>query len=181
MGLDEVRNEIIAEAESRASVIREEAEARKEEMLEAAQNKADDLVEEATQNAEAEAESLRQKKLSSARMQAKKERLAAREELLDEVYEQFTDRVHDIDDDREAELLESALNDLSDDVDIGTVYTRSVHQDLAEEHGDFEEKDIHGMIVETADGARRFNMRFDEIAEQTIDENKKAVSSVLFE
>lgn len=181
MGLEEVKSEIIDEAESRADVIIEEAEARKEEMLEEARKKAEEKVEQAERKAEQEAEALRRKKLSSARMQAKKKRLTARQELLDDVHEQFTDRVQNLDDDKEAELIEQALDDLDDQVDIGTVYTRSTHKDLAEKYGEFEEKDIRGVIVETADGARRFDMRFEEIAEQTINDSKKAVSEVLFE
>lgn len=181
MGLDEVRDEIINEAESRATVIREEAEARKEELLEEARTKAEEIVDEAKEAAEQDVDALRKKKLSSARMQAKKQRLAAREELLDDVYAQFRERVQAIDDESEAELLEQALDRLDDDIDIGTVYTRSEHQDLADQYGEFAEKDIRGMIVETADGSRRFDMRFDEIAEQTINENRKAVAEVLFE
>jgi V/A-type H+-transporting ATPase subunit E len=181
MGLDEVRTEIIDEAESRAEVIREEAEARRDELLEDAQDTADEIVEQAKQEAEQEAEALRKKKLSSARMDAKKQRLGAREELLDDVYSQFRDEVQEIDDDTAADLLESALDRLDNDIDIGTVHTRSAHQDLAESYGAFAETDVRGLIVETADGSRQFDMRFDEITEQTISENRKDVSKVLFE
>lgn len=180
MGLEEVKNEIAREAQARADVILEEAEARKEEMLEEARQKAEKTVKKAEAEAEQEADALRRKKLSSARMTAKKKRLAAREELLEEAYSQFKDRVQGLDEEKEAELIEKSLATLDEQVDIGTVYARSAHKDAAEEYGDFEERDIQGVIVETADGSRQFDMRFDEIAEQTINDNKKAVSEVLF-
>lgn len=180
MGLEDVKNEITEEAAAEAKTIVDEAEARKQELLDEAEQDAEQIVEQAEQDAEQEAASLRRKKLSAARMDAKKKRLAAREELLEAVYDQFRERVNDLGEEKTRELIENALERLSDDVEIGTVYTREAYKDLAREYGEFEEKDVHGVIVETADGSRQFNLRFDTVAEQVINDNQKAVSEVLF-
>ncbi len=181
MGLEQVKNEILNEAETRANKIIEEAEEQRDELLSEAEEKADRIVSDAEQDAENEAQALRQKRLSAARMQAKRKRLEAREDLLEQVYDQFRERVQDLDEDREEELIENALESLSDDIEIGTVYASAAHEDLAEQYGDFEEKDITGIIVESADGSQRFNMQFDDVADHVIDENQQAVSKVLFE
>lgn len=181
MGLEQVKSEILNEAETRANTIIEEAGERRDELLSEAEEKADRIVSEAEQEAENEAESLRQKRLSAARMEAKRKRLEAREDVLEDVCNQFKERVNDLDEETEAELIENALESLSDDIDIGTVYTSNDHKSLSEDYGDFAEKDIKGAIVETADGSRRFDMRFENIAEQVIDDNRQDISKVLFE
>ncbi len=181
MGLEQVKDEILNEAETRANTIIEEAEARRDELLSEAEEKASSIVEEAENKAENEAESIRRKRLSAARMEAKRKRLEAREDILDDVYEQFKERVQNLDSERESELIENALESLSDDIEIGTVYVSPDHKSVANRYGDFKEKDVRGVIVETADGSRRFDMRFEKVAEHVIRENRQDVSKVLFE
>lgn len=181
MGLQDVKNEIVEEAEARAEVIVEEAEAQKEELLSEAKEQAEDLVQEAEEEAEQESEAIRRKKLSAARMQARKKKLQARESILDEAFDTFKERILNLDTEKEQELIENALKRLDDDIDIGTVYAAEKHEDVATQYGDFEAKDIHGVIVETADGSRRFDMQFEEVADRVIEDNRRAVSEVLFE
>lgn len=181
MGLEHVKEEIVQEAQQRAKAIVQEAEARKDNLLSEAEQNAEEIVAKAEKEAEKEADALRRKKLSAARMQAKRKRLEAREDVLEQVYEQFRDRIQNLDEDKEEELIKNVLDRLDDQIDIGTVYAGKDHKTLAKKYGDFTEKDIRGVIVETADGSRRFDLQFDEVADGTIDDNRQAVSKVLFE
>ncbi|MDY6769666.1 MAG: V-type ATP synthase subunit E family protein [Candidatus Nanohaloarchaea archaeon] len=181
MGLDAVTQEIADEAEAKAERIRQEAKQQREELLDEAREEAERIREQARNDAESEAESLRRKELSAARMDARQERLAAREDVLEDVFDRFRDRVHDMDDDTEEELVAAALDRLDDDIDIGTVHARDALEDVADEYGTFEPHDARGVVVETADGNRRFDLTFDSVADDVIAGARKEVSQVLFE
>ncbi|MDY6766364.1 MAG: V-type ATP synthase subunit E family protein [Candidatus Nanohaloarchaea archaeon] len=73
--------------------------------------------------------------MSSARMDARQERLSAREDVLDDVVDRFRDRIHGLDDDEEEALVDAALDRLSDEVDIGTVEARDALEDVADAYG----------------------------------------------
>lgn len=180
MGLDDVKAEILDEAERKAQNIVDEATDHKDEVLSDAEQRAENIVEEAQNEAEKEAEALRRKELSSARMEARKKRLAAREDVLDDAFDQFRETVLNLDEDEERELIEAGLDRLSETADIGTVHAPAAFEDLATEYGDYAELDGRGFIAETADGSRRFDMRFQQIADDVIEEHRKDAAEVLF-
>lgn len=181
MGLEEVRQEIVEEAEREAEKLLEEAEEEKEEILEEAKEEKKEVLKKAEEEAEKEAEAIRKKEISNARMEAQEKRLEAREEIIEEVKEKFRDRIEGLDQETERELVEESLEDLSQEIDIGVVRTREEIQDLAEGYGEFKEMDERGAVVKTADGSRRFDLTFDSIAENTVNESRKEVSEVLFD
>lgn len=179
MGLEDVTQEIRADAEQEAEAILDEAEEETERIIQEAEERKEEILQEAREEAEREIESLRKRELSSARMDARQTRLAAREEVLEETFQQFRDRVHDIEEDTERDLIADALEGL--DVDIGTVIVRDAFEDVAAEHGDVETADVRGVIVESSDGSRRFDMTFDAMADETIAEARQDVASELFD
>lgn len=181
MGLQDVKDEILEEADARAEEIIEEAEAEKEQILEDAKAAAETIVDEAEQDAQEEADAIRNREIAAAKMDARKQRLAAREEALSNVFNQFRGRVTELGEDAERELIEAALDRLSDKADIGTVYADAAFEDTAAAYGTFEERDIRGVIVETADGTRQFDLRFDAVADDVIEEYRQEVADVVFE
>ncbi|MFB6077105.1 MAG: V-type ATP synthase subunit E family protein [Candidatus Nanohaloarchaea archaeon] len=181
MGLQDVKTEIIDEAEREAEQIRSEAEEQKQEILEEAEERKQEILEEAETEAEERIEALRKKELSSARMEARQMKMEARQDVLDDAFEAFRDAVHDLDSDTEAELVEDALEALADRIDIGTVTVADAFEDIASAYGTVETDDVRGVIVESADGSRRFDMRFDRMADRTIEEHRQEVAEVLFD
>lgn len=180
MGLEDVTKEIKEDAEAEANQILDEAEAKKEQIIEEAKEEKEQRIEQAREEAEQEAEALRKKKLSSAKMDARKLKQEARQDVLEEAFEQFRSRIMDMDAEDEQDLVEDALDRLDDRIDIGTIITSSQNEDVASGYGDVETEDLHGAIVESADGTQRFDLTFDTVADKTIDEHKKDVSQVLF-
>ncbi len=114
-------------------------------------------------------------------MQAREKTLQAREDVLQRVFDRFRDRVQDLDEETERELVEAALDRLDDAVDIGTVHARDALEDLASDYGTFTAHDDRGVVVETDDGTRRFDLTFDTAVEKTIAEARQDVSEVLFD
>lgn len=180
MGLDDVKAEILDEAERKAQNIVDEATDHKSEVISDAEARAEEIVESARNKAEKEAEALRRKELSSARMEARKKRLAARQDVLDDAFDQFHEEIEELAEDEERALIKAGLDRLSDTADIGTVHAPPAFERLATEYGDYAEIDGRGFIAETADGNRRFDMRFQQIADDVIQEHRKDVAEVLF-
>lgn len=180
MSLEDVKDEILDEAERKAQNIVEEASSHKDDVINAAEERAESIVEQARQEAEKEVEARRRKELSSARMEARKKRLAARQDVLDDAFDRFREELDALDENEERDLIETGLDRLSSAVDIGTVHAPAAFEDLATEYGDFAELDGRGFIAETADGNRRFDMRFQQIADDVIDDHRKDVAEVLF-
>lgn len=180
MGLEDVKEEILNQAEQQARNIVEEAANHKSEVVSEAEQKAENILEEARQEAEKRAEALRRKELASARMAARKHRLAARQDVLEEAFTRFREELQGLDEDTERRLIEAGLERLSNTVDIGTVHAPPAFQGVAEEYGDFVELDGRGFIAETVDGSRRFDMRFQQIADDVIQDHRKNVAEVLF-
>lgn len=181
MSLEDVKEEILDEAEQKAQNILEDASEHRNAVISDAEERAEEIIEQARQEAEKEAEALRRKELASARMEARKKRLAAREAVLDAAFQQFRDDILDLSEDEERDLIEAGLDRLSELVDIGTVHAPTAFEDLAEEYGEYAEFDGRGFIAESADGSRRFDMRFTQIADDVIEEHRKDVAEVLFE
>lgn len=180
MGLEQVTQEIVEDAETEAEDILERAKAEKEDRIHKAEKEAEKILEQAEREAEEEAEALRQKELSSARMKAKELKREAREDALQTVFDRFRESLDELDEEEQRELVANALERLEDDVDIGVVQTREPFKDLAEEYGAFEELGSRGIIVESADGSRRFDLRFDTVAQKTVQENRHDVAEVVF-
>ncbi|MDY6768860.1 MAG: V-type ATP synthase subunit E family protein [Candidatus Nanohaloarchaea archaeon] len=181
MGLDDVTQEIIDSAEEEAEAIRSEAAAEKEQILDDARAEAEQIRDEAEAAAENEAEALRKKELAAARMDARQAALAAREDVMDDVVDRFHDRIEELDEDDEHVLVAAALDRLDGAVDIGTVHVSDHLHDLASDYGDVEPMAERGVVVESSDGTRRFDLTFDTIADKTVRENRKDLSEVLFD
>ncbi len=181
MGLDDVTQEILDEAQREAEQIRADAEEQVEEILDEAEEMKQEILDEAQRDVEQEVEALRKKELSNARMDARQTKLAARESVMEDAFDAFRDRVADLGAADERELVAAALDRLDGRLDIGTVTVAGDLEDLAAEYGDVETADIRGAIVESADGTRRFDLRFDAMAARAIEANRKAVAEVLFD
>ncbi|EHK01712.1 hypothetical protein HRED_07419 [Candidatus Haloredivivus sp. G17] len=72
MGLQEVKDEILNEAEEKASRIKEEGETEADEIIESAEQEAEQIKEDTKEEIEEEKQALKQKEISKAEMDAKK-------------------------------------------------------------------------------------------------------------
>lgn len=192
MSLDTVVEDIRDEARRRAEEIRAAAEERSDEIVEAAEAEAEEIRAEV----EAETEDLiaqeREQQLSSAKLEAKQERLAARRDVLEEVREAAAESVASLSgDEREAltrELLEAAAEEFESGEEI-RVYGRADDEDLISELLDEfdgyeyagEYDCLGGVVVESEASRVRVNNTFDSILETVWEDRLQDISSRLFE
>ncbi|WP_435196523.1 V-type ATP synthase subunit E [Natronomonas sp. EA1] len=192
MSLDTVVEDIRDEARARAEDIRAEGEARAEEILEAAEADATEIVEDAEQDVERQIEQEREQTLSSAKLEAKQQRLEARREVLQDVKAQVEEAIATLEGDRRAELTKTLLDAAAaefEDAEEVHVYGAAGDEELLEEvladYDGYEyagEYDCLGGVVVEAEGSRvRVNNTFDSVLEDVWEENLRAISTKLFE
>jgi V/A-type H+-transporting ATPase subunit E len=194
MSLETVVEDIREEARTRSEEIREEAESEAEGIREEAESEAEEIVAEAETAVESEIEQERDQKLSSANLEAKQERLEARRDMIQSVYEDVETEIGKIEGERREELtavlLESAAAEFeTEEVDDVAVYgreeDRELIEDLLEAYPAFSYAGAYdclgGVIVESESSRLRVNNTFDSVLEDVWENELRAISERLFD
>lgn len=191
MSLETVVEDIREEAEAEAAAIRADAEEDAEAIIEEAEADAQQTLEEAERDVEQQIEREREQRLSSAALEAKQERLSARRDLLEDVYERVAQQLTELPEDRREELTRTLIDAAAEEFGDHpvTVYGREDDQDLLEDilegESQYEvggEVDcLGGVILESEASRVRVNNTFDAILEDVWEDNLKAISDRLFD
>ena len=192
MSLDTVAEDIRDEARARAEDIRGDGERRAEEIVAEAEREAEELREAREADVERRIEQEREQKLSSAKLEAKQERLEARRDVLQQVRERVEAELVDIDGERREELTRTLLDDAArefDDGDDVAVYGRGDDEALLKavvtDYDGFgyagEYDCLGGVVVESQSSRVRVNNTFDSILEDVWEDNLKELSDRLFD
>lgn len=176
MGLQEVKSDILEDAESKADRIVEEAEQEADEILEEARQEAKKIREKYEKELEQEKEDYRKKEISNAKMKARQKELEAKQEKMEEAFNTFREELEDLTDSEKQEYVENCLDSVN--FEVGKVIGSSDFEEFVDT--DFEEKDIDGVIVVSDDGTKRQNFTFDKIVQQFREEYRKKVAEKLF-
>jgi len=191
MSLDTVVEDVRDEARAHAKEIRESAESEAEEIIAEAEADAERIREERLAEVERQIDQEREQTLSSAKLEAKQERLGARRDVLEDVYDDVESAIADIEGDRRRELtatlLDASLAEFDDDEPVA-VYARPEDAELVEEllaDRDAEldgEVDCLGGVVAESDASRvRVNNTFDSVLDSVWDDELKQVADRLFD
>jgi len=191
MSLDTVVEDVRDEARARAAEIREAADAEADEIIAEAEADAERIREERLAEADRQIDQEREQTLSSAKLEAKQERLGARRDVLEDVYDDVEAAIASLDDDRRRELTETLL-DASlaefDDDEAVAVYTRAEDVELLEElvadrnaQVDGEIDCLGGVVAESDTSRVRVNNTFDSILDAVWDDELKNISERLFD
>ena len=191
MSLDTVVEDVRDEARARAEEIREAAETEADEIIATAEADAERIRDERLAEADRQIDQEREQTLSSAKLEAKQERLSARRDVLEDVYDDVEAAIESLDDDRRRELTEALLDatlaefDADDDV---AVYTRAEDVELLEElvadrnaQVDGEIDCLGGVVAESDTSRVRVNNTFDSVLDAVWDDELKNISERLFD
>ena len=192
MSLETVVEDIRDEARARAEDIRKDAEERADAIIAEAESDADDIVEQAKVEAEREIEQEREQKLSSAKLEAKQQRLEARRAALQDVRETVEERIVGLEGGEREELTRELLDAASTEFEGAEsvqVYARGDDQGLVEnilsDYDGYEyagEYDcLGGVVVESETSRVRVNNTFDSVLEEVWETELKEISARLFE
>ncbi|WP_435100584.1 V-type ATP synthase subunit E [Halarchaeum sp. P4] len=192
MSLETVAEEIRKEAEETAEAIRQDAEEQAEDIVSAAESEAEDIVSAAEAEVEREIDQLREQELSSAKLEAKHERMSARREALDDVRDRVESRIADLDADQRRELTESLLSDslaeFAEDEQLAVHHApgdADLIEDLVSERPNVavagEYDCLGGVVVESESSRVRVKNTFDSVLEDVWADELKQISNRLFD
>ncbi|MFT4892769.1 MAG: V/A-type H+-transporting ATPase subunit E [Candidatus Nanohaloarchaea archaeon] len=177
MGLEEIRSEILQEAEQKSDEIIEEAEEERDRIIEEAEEEAERIEEEMEEDLEEEKENYRKKALSSARMKAKEEKMRAKQDEINDVFNEFRHYLDKLTDSEKEKFAEACLDKV--DFEVAKVEGSEEFSDAVDV--EFEENEvIDGIKVISEDGSRMQSFTFDKILKQMKEENRKEVADILF-
>ena len=176
MGLEDVKQDILNEAEKEADEILEEAEDEKEEIIGEAESEAERIREESEEEIEDKKKSLEKKTVSNANMEAKQKKLEAKEKALDEAFESFEEELEDLSEDDRKSMLENCIEDA--EFDVGLVRGGESFEGLTDE--EFESADMDGFVLVSDDGERQLNFTLDKIVDDFRNSYRKEVAEKLF-
>ncbi len=191
MSLDTVVEDVRDEARARAEEIREAAESEAEEILAEAEADAERIREERLAEVDRQIDQEREQTLSSAKLEAKQERLGARRDVLEDVYDDVEAAIAGLEGDRRRELtetlLDAALAEFDDDEPV-SIYTRQADVELVEAlladrnaELDGEVECLGGVVAESDASRVRVNNTFDSVLESVWDDELKQVAERLFD
>ena len=192
MTLDTVAEDIREQARARAEEIHEEAGADAEELLAEAEADAGEIREEILGDADRQIEQEREQRLSSAKLEAKQERLEARRDVLQSVRDAVEDEIASLEGDDREELTRALLDAAATEIDSEEgveVYGRAddgalIESILADYDGFSyagEYDCLGGVIVESQESRVRIKNTFDSVLEDVWEANLREISDRLFE
>ena len=192
MSLEHVVDDIKAEARARAEEIHADTEDEAEAIIAEAEADAEAIKDERAAEVERRIDQEREQALSSAKLEAKQQRLEARRDVLDDVREQVESALAELSGEKRKSLTRSLLEDAAVEFDDGAtvgVYGRSEDKALIEElltdYDGFsfagERECLGGVVVESETARVRVNNTFDSVLDTVWDENLKELSAHLFE
>ncbi len=179
MGLQEVKSEILNEAEDKADSIIEEAEQERDEIIEEAETEAEKIEEDVKEEIEEKKTSMEKKKLSNARMEARQKKLEAKHSELEKVFEEFREELEKMDSDDRELYVASTIDEV--DFEVGKVITGEEFSNFVSDHDVEEDDDVRGVILVSSDGEKRQNFTLNKIVESFRDDYRKEVAGELFE
>jgi V/A-type H+-transporting ATPase subunit E len=176
MGLEDVKQDILEEAETEAEEIISEAEQEKKRILEEANEEAEKIREETDEEIEEKKEALEKKAVSNANMEAKKKKLEAKEDGIEEAFESFRETLEQLDEDERESFVENAVEDAG--FEVGEILASGDYQDLTDHESSSLEEE--GFILVSEDGQRRLNFTLDKIVSDFREEYRSEVAEKLF-
>lgn len=180
MGLNQVKSEILNDAEKEADRIKEEAREKADEIEEEALQKADKIREETEEELEQKKDAMRKKQLSNARMKARKLELKEKEKKIDEAFRSFKEKLRDIDGDQKESFVSNCIERAN--FEIGEVKAGENFLDAVEENGfEPEEEDVEGVVLISDDEERSMEFTVEKITQNFRQEYRGEVAETLFE
>lgn len=181
MGLKEVKEDIIEEAQKEADSIVEKAEQEKEEIINDAEKEAEKLSEEAEQEIEEEKQALEKRRLSNARMKAKEKKLEAKQKKIDEAFKDFRTRLENLDSSQKESFVESCVDSVG--FEIGEIKASEGFQDAAESQGysPGNLEDGEGVVIFSDDGEKSQDFTLQKIVDNYRQDHRKEAAEVLFQ
>ncbi|QGN05895.1 V-type ATP synthase subunit E [Halorhabdus sp. CBA1104] len=189
MSLETVVEDIREEARTRAEEITSDADQRAEEIISEAESDAEQIVAEREREIERQIDQERERRLSSATLEAKQERLAARREVLGTVRERVESALASLEGDRREELTRTLLESGLEEFEDGEIEVYGRSEDAAMLESILESYDatlageqdcLGGVVIESSASRVRVKNTFDSVLNDVWESEIRSISDRLF-
>lgn len=183
MGLDHVRQEIIAEARQAAAAQQRSASQQAAEIIRDAEAKLAEYRNAAAEKHGELCQRTAQQELAGARFEGKKIVLNKRKELIDAVFAELAERLQQLPDAQREEILSTLLANAEREITVHAVHVNSRDAGaLSKRKGLFVKPAnlIGGLIAENADGTVRVDCSFDQMLQQLREQELATIARELF-
>ncbi|MFH1181739.1 MAG: V-type ATP synthase subunit E family protein [Candidatus Woesearchaeota archaeon] len=180
MGLEKVKDDVLEKAKHEAAKLAAEAEDEAKRIKREKAKASEALSREAEKKLEAQKSEMISRAVSSAELEAKKEMLNARKDIINRIFAEAKRRLKAIPQSRRNSHIAKLLEIAGRELEIARVYCNE--SDLKNIQGFNAEKAeiIGGIIAENKEGTVRVDLSYDSLLEEVYRESLKEVSEVLF-
>lgn len=182
MGLEHVRQEIIAEAKRETQRLQGETAKEAAAILGAAEQKVTAYAQQAAAEQAVLMERVAQQELSAARFEAKKLLLNTRTALIDAVFAQLAESLSQSPEGQRDKLLGKLLDRAGKELDVHTVHVNARDAGIMSKRKVFVKPTniIGGLVAESADGKVRVDYSFDTMLQQLRERELASIAKELF-
>ena len=180
MGLEAVKDEIIANARKQEEALIAEAKKEALSIMKEAESKVAAFREKTEAETKKLVEIINRQETASAELESKKSVLEAKKETVENVFEEARKRVGKLSGKQKEEYMNRLLEKAKKDIEVARVYCSKNDAKLVKEFK-AEHSDITGgLIAENADGTVRVNYSFDTMLENIKENELQEISKILF-
>jgi len=180
MGLESVKDEIIANAKEQEGALLAEAEKEAQRIMKEAESKVAEFREKTGAETKKLAEMISRQETASAELESKKLILEAKKEAMESVFEDARKKIEKLSDKKREDYIGKLLEKAKNDIEVATVYCNKKDAKLVRGFKAESTDIIGGIIAENVDRTIRVDYSFDALL-QTIKENElQKISKILF-
>jgi len=183
MGLEKVKQEIIAKVESEASAIIGEARQEEDKILQEARSRADEYRRKAEEDTDKIIEGLEKREIAAAVFNVKKMKLDKKKEIVDLVFKEVADRIEKMDSKKRAEFIKKLADKTKKEIDVRYIRANRKDKPAVESIRGvsyIESGMLGGIIAENASRDISVDYSFEEILREIREKSLQEIAKILF-
>lgn len=180
MGMEKVREEVLAKAKKQAAQIIAEANRQSEDIMKAAEEKAEENKKRAMQETERQIAEMNTRELAAAELEAAKMMLNARKKLMEEAFEEAKSRLAKTPAPERRRHIKRLMEKAKQQIDVHKVLCAEKDINSVEGYKSQPAGITGGVIIENKDGTVRVDYSYEALMEKAKEKALKDVAKTLF-
>ncbi len=180
MGIEKVREEVIAKAKKQAAAIIAEAQKEAQAIVASAEEKAKSKKRTAEAEIEKEISEMKTREISSAELEVNKMLLETKKKIIEEAFEEAKQRISKMPASSRKEHIRALISKAKNQIEISKIICNENDVKYAEGYKAQTANISGGIIAENRDGTIRIDYSYESILDKIRDESLKDVAKILF-
>jgi V/A-type H+/Na+-transporting ATPase subunit E len=180
MGIERVKEEVLGKASQAAEKLIAEGQAESKQIKSSKLKEIDAIKAQAKKNLEQQKADIMSRAVSSAELDAKKEMLNARKDLVNSVFDKVKKKILQLPQVKRKLHIAHLLEQAKKEIEVAKVYCAEQDIKLIADYPAFKADILGGIIAENKEGTVRVDLSYDSLLEQVYKDSMKEVSDKLF-